>query len=41
MEQIMGGRYTARGMWGERRKNRRSTGDEERSGASGLNYDVG
>jgi hypothetical protein len=23
MEQIMSGRYTARGMWGERRKHRR------------------
>jgi hypothetical protein len=41
MEQIMGGRYTARGMWGERRKLRRYTGDEERSRASGWDDDVG
>jgi hypothetical protein len=32
----MGGRYTARDMWGERRKHRRS---EERSGASGWDDD--
>jgi hypothetical protein len=33
MEQIMGGRYTARGMWGERRKHRRS---EETRSSGGL-----
>jgi hypothetical protein len=33
MEQVMGGRYTARGMWGERRKHRRS---EEMRSSGGL-----
>jgi hypothetical protein len=41
MEQIMGGRYTARGMWGERRSHRRTGGGRAGSWQGQAGYGGG